>query len=248
MYASHAGHTTAPYNTAYLRDDRSQLYGEFGIDREGDRLEDAPADFAARREALLAFYGGRCGRCLAGIGTTHTEEDDLAYVHPLPTPGEMPASMTADGGQRQRWALENLVPLCEPCYGLCSVEEPGRIDSFGGAARDAQQFPQWAGDPRVAVERVPLTGRELWLRNRLRERHGEGGGAESINEPVALAACLARETPADLAVALGEAFAADAWQPIPEAQRLTDRWEALPADDRERYERRVARRRERIEA
>ncbi len=246
MYTSHTGRTIAPYNTAYLRDDRSHLYREFGIDRDRDGLEDAPADFAARREALLAFYGGRCGRCLTGIGTTSTGEDDLGYVYPLSTASA--AAIAADGGERSKWALKALVPLCEPCYGLCSVEQGDRIDAFGGAARDAQQFPQWAGDPRVAVERVPLSGRELWLRSRLRERHDGETGAESINRPVALAACLARETPADLAVAFGEAFAADAWQPIPESQRLTDRWEALPADERERYERRAASWRERLEA
>lgn len=244
MYASHTGRTIAPYNTAYIRDDRSHLYREFGIDREGDRASEAPADFTARREALLAFYGGRCGRCLASIGTTSAGEDALGYVHPLPAAAP---SMAAEGGQRPRWALESLVALCEPCYGLCSVETPERIDSFGGAARDAQQFPQWAGDPRVAVERFPLTAREVWMRTRLRERHGGDGSAESINRPVAEAATLARETPAGLAVALGETLTADAWQPMPEKRRLTDRWEAVTEDERERYERWAARWRNRIE-
>lgn len=238
MYASHADRTIEPYNTAYIRDDRSHLYEEFGIDRDRDRFEDAPADFAARREALLAFYGGRCGRCLTGIGATSAGEDALAYVYSLPATEEAPA-VTADGGERPRWALEGLVPLCEPCYGLCSVEEAGRIDSFGGAARDAQQFPQWAGDPRVAVERVPLTGRELWVRNRLRERHDggdqrarRGGGVSRPGDP-------RRHGGRARGGVRGRRL-----EPLPDGQRLTDRWDALAPRERATYERRAAKRRE----
>ncbi|WP_276256990.1 hypothetical protein [Halomontanus rarus] len=256
MHVSHAtDRTIAPYNTAYLRDDRTHLYEEYDIDRTRDdgaiRPEtserDAPRDVTARREAILSFYGHRCGRCLSPIAATTVDTDaELGYVYSLAT-----ASGGNDGNRdddRASWALENLVAVCEPCYEVCSIEDPDRLDTFDSAYRDAQQFPQWLGDPRVAVERIPLSGRELWTREQLAARGSDQPNFDpeprsesaSVNERVATTACLARETPAETAIAFGEHLAADAWQPMPTEQRLTEQWEALEDCERASYERRAA--------
>lgn len=246
MHVSNAAERTiAPYNTAYLRDDRSYLYEDYDIDHENDAgvvhpetgERDVPPDYAERRRAILAFYGHRCGRCLREIAETGTADAGLGYLY----------SVAAATGEGDRWALESLVAVCEPCYEVLHVTDPDRLDAFGSAYRRSQQFPQWLGDPRVAVERIPLTGRELWLRETLERELGEDAAAkrdsadreESINGPVATSACLARSTPAAEAVALGEALAADAWQPMPSDQRLTERWAAVPDDERAAYDRRA---------
>ncbi|MCU4742739.1 hypothetical protein OB955_15940 [Halobacteria archaeon AArc-m2/3/4] len=256
MHVSHAtDRTIAPYNTAYLRDDRTHLYEEYDIDRARDSgavcpetgERDAPHDVSARREAILSFYGHRCGRCLSPIVATSVDADaELGYVYSLADAGGTDDGDRDDG--RDRWALENLVAVCESCYEVCSIEDPDRLDVFESAYQDAQQFPQWLGDPRVAVERIPLSGRELWVREQLATRSGDlpsvdpepRSNSKSVNERVAETACLARETPAKTAISFGEQLAADAWQPMPTEQRLTERWEALEDCDRASYERRAA--------
>lgn len=224
MSTFHASdHRTAPYNTAYLHHGRRYLYDGFGIDRTYDdgcpetERQKAPPDRIERREALCSFYGGRCGRCLHPVAPTSTADAALAYCYSL-----------ADGAI-DRWALENLIPLCEGCYEVVSIDDPDTLDTFNSAYQDAQQFPQWLGDPRVAVERVPLTGREHWLREQLVDRLELPDEHGSVNEPVYEDAVLARSTAASVAVALGEELAADAWRPVPETRRLTDRWDCLDA-------------------
>lgn len=255
MHVSHAtDRTIAPYNTAYLRDDRTHLYEEYDIDRTRDGgtvhpetgERDAPSDVAARREAILSFYGHRCGRCLSPVAATSVDSDaQLGYVYSLADTGGIDDGDGED--DRAPWALENLVAVCEPCYEVCSIEDPDPLDAFDSAYRDAQQFPQWLGDPRIAVERIPLSGRELWIREQLAARGSDQPSFDPepwsepapVNERVAKAACLARETPAVTAIAFGEHLAADAWQPMPTEQRLTERWEALEDCERASYERRA---------
>jgi len=86
--------SVAPYNVAYLVDDRSHLYREYDVDRDLDHgpaapaadsvdsSRDAPVDYAARREAILAFYGGRCGRCGERVARQSSEDASLGYVSP----------------------------------------------------------------------------------------------------------------------------------------------------------------------
>ncbi len=230
---------TAPYNTAYLQDSRQYLYDTFGIDPEhdhGDRCPETgamttPPDRRERRAAICSFYGGRCGRCLAPIVSARGEKGDggatLAYCHSLATKAE------------NRWALAELVPLCHGCYEVVSMTDWTAVDRLGSAYRDAPLFPQWLGDPRVAAERIPLTGREAWIREKLVDRL-EATLSASHTDPVAEEAVLTRETAPAVGVALGEALAADAWQPLPAEQRLTDQWDALEPAIRERYEQAVA--------
>lgn len=240
MYAPDAiDYGTAPYNTAYVRDDRTHLYARFDVDPAldgGSRCPntgetDVPSDYAARREAILSFYGHRCGRCLARVATASDDERSLGYVHSLGT---------LDPAIDDAWALTHLVALCEPCYDVVSATGPDQLRLGCRAYERSQQFPQWLGDPRVAVERLPLSGRELWVREQLAdelEASEAADSAESVNAPVADSACLARRTPAATAVALGEALAANAWQPIPDRQRLTARWELLEPGIRDAYDR-----------
>ena len=139
------------------------------------------------------------------------------------------------------WALRTLVAVCEPCYDLLSTDCTDRIGGFGDAYRRAPQFPAWTGDPRVAVERLPLTGREVWFSDQLRERVTvEEPTGESVNADAAADACLARSTPAAVAVALNEALVADERGPLSTAtRRLSDQWESLSERERTAYERRA---------
>lgn len=228
----------APYNLAHLVDDRSHCYHRFDVnpayddgvvDPETGR-RDAPPDFGARRRAVVEFYGGHCGRCSARIGISSREDRAVAYLYSV-----------ADDDE-DSWALAQLVAVCEPCYDLLSTECTDRIGGFGDAYRRAPQFPAWTGDPRVAVERLPLSGREVWFRDRLRERVDvERATGQSLNADAAREACLARSTPAAVAVALNEALVADERGPLSTAnRRLSDRWHALSERERTEYERRAA--------
>jgi len=219
----------APYNVAYLVDDRSHLYHEYDVDRDRDAgpvdpERDAPVDYPARREAILAFYGGRCGRCGTAVATQATEESSLGYVR------------SVAGDEEPAWALSNLVALCEPCYDVLSASCCTDLDAFGDAYRRAPQFPTWTCDPRVAVERLPLTGREAWLRHRLADRVEDAPTCRA-NRIVARSACLARATPAAEAVALGEAFVRDERGALSTTnRRLRDRWHALSDHERADWE------------
>jgi hypothetical protein len=227
----------APFNLAYLVDDRSHCYHRFDVDPAYDDgvvtpdtgRRDAPPDFGARRRAVVEFYGGRCGRCATRVDTGNAGHGEVAYLFSVAAEDE------------DRWALRELVAVCEPCYDLLSTDCTDRIGGFGDAYRRAPQFPAWTGDPRVAVERLPLTGREVWFSDRLRERvtvEQPTGG--SVTADAAADACLARSTPAAVAVALNEALVADERGPLSTARRrLSDQWESLPEEEREEYERRA---------
>lgn len=225
----------APYNLAHLVDDRSHCYHRFDVDPSYDDglvdpdtgRRDAPPDFGARRRAVVEFYGGRCGRCAARVGTDG--DGEVAYLF----------RVAEDGADA--WALRNLVAVCEPCYDLLSTDCTDRIGSFGDAYSRAPQFPAWTGDPRVAVERLPLSGREVWFHDRLAERVDvEATAGPSPNSRAAREACLARSTPAAVAVALNEALVADERGPLSTAnRRLSDRWTALSERERADYERRA---------
>lgn len=217
-----------PYNVAYLVDDRSHLYHEYDVDRDLDdgpeRPErDAPADYAERRTAILAFYGERCGRCGTAVGRHSTDEVSLGYVYSVAT------------REDPTWQLSNLVAVCEPCYDLLSATACADLETFGDAYRRSPQFPTWAGDPRVAVERHPLTGREAWLRATLAERIDDQPRC-SINTTVARRVCLARTTPAAEAVALGTALVQAERGALSTAnRRLRDRWNALTTRERDEW-------------
>ncbi|WP_256301292.1 hypothetical protein [Haloarchaeobius salinus] len=227
----------APYNLAYLVDDRSYCYHRFDVDPAYDDgvvdpdtgRRDAPPDFGARRRAVVEFYGRRCGRCAARVDTGSADDGEVAYLFSV-----------ADDAE-DSWALWHLVAVCEPCYDLLSTDCTDRIGGFGDAYRRAPQFPAWTGDPRVAVERLPLSGREVWFRDRLSERIDvDGSPGESVNADAAREACLARTTPAAVAVALNEALVADERGPLSTAnRRLSDRWVALSERERAEYERRA---------
>jgi hypothetical protein len=225
------------YNLAHLVDDRSHCYHRFDVDPAYDDgvvapdtgRRDAPPDFGARRRAVVEFYGHRCGRCAVRVGTGSDDDAEVAYLY------------SVAGEAEDSWALRHLVAVCEPCYDLLSTDCTDRIGGFGDAYRRAPQFPAWTGDPRVAVERLPLTGREVWFRERLSERVDvEPPEETSINTDAAREACLARSTPAALAVALNEALVADERGPLSTAnRRLSDRWDTLSERDRSEYERRA---------
>ncbi|MFD1645899.1 hypothetical protein [Haloarchaeobius litoreus] len=227
----------APYNLAHLVDDRSYLSHRFdvepayddGVADPGTGRRDAPPDFGARRRAVVEFYGDRCGRCATRIDTGSADDGEVAYLFSV-------ADDTEDS-----WALRHLVAVCEPCYDLLSTDCTDRIGGFGDAYRRAPQFPAWIGDPRVAVERLPLSGREVWFRDRLSERVDvEAPTGESVNGDAAREACLARSTPAAVAVALNEALVADERGPLSTAnRRLCDRWDTLSERERTEYERRA---------
>ncbi|WP_435346584.1 hypothetical protein [Haloarchaeobius sp. HRN-SO-5] len=231
---------STPYNLAFVVDDRSHLYDSFDVDPSFDdgvddaetEVADAPPDYSARRAAIVEFYGHRCGRCSAEIGTG-CDEAGVAYLYQLTTGRE---DADVDG-----WALRNLVAVCEPCYDLLDADSPDRIGSFGDDYRRAPQFPAWTGDPRVAVERLPLSGKEVWLRDRLAERVDvDDRPTDDVNEAAARHACLARSTPAAVAVALGECFVRDELGSLSTTnRRLSTRWESVPPQKRQRYERRA---------
>lgn len=223
----------APYNVAFLVDDRSHLYHEFDVDRDLDDAphdadadaaeRDAPADYPARRKAILAFYGDRCGRCGTAIARQSTDEVSLGYIYSV---------AEADG---PTWQLSNLVAVCEPCYDLLAATASEDLGTFGDAYRRAPQFPTWTCDPRVAVERHPLTGREAWTRARLGERIQDPPSC-TVNETVARRVCLARPTPAAEAVALGTALVQDERGALSTSnRRLRDRWDALTPAERDTW-------------
>lgn len=218
-----------PYNAAYLVDDRSHLYHEFEVDRalddgiERDGQTEAPPDYQARRHAILSFYGHRCGRCAKRLARGDPADDEsLGHVHSVATEGP-------------RWRLAALVAVCAPCFDLLTAESPAALTEFDRAHADAPQFPQWCCDPRVAVERAPLSGREVWLRERLAERVDAEATGDAPNAPVAGRCCLALDTPAAVAVALGDALAAD-HATHPADGSLLDRWAGLPDGDRAWYD------------
>ena len=236
--------SVAPYNVAYLVDDRSHLYHEHDVDRdldhwpatpaadsvESDRdgddgavdsSRDAPVDYPARREAILAFYGGRCGRCGDRVARQSGEDASLGYVYSVATDDE------------PEWALSNLVAVCEPCYDVLSACCRDALGAFGDTYREAPQYPTWTCDPRVAVERMPLTGREAWTRHHLAERIDDQPSC-AANRAVARRACLARSTPAAEAVALGKALVRDERGALSTSnRRLRERWDTLTEHERE---------------
>jgi len=210
-----------PYSTALATADRSHLYSEYDLDRSGvttdaDRTE-PPADYGERRAALLSFYGGRCGRCLAPIDRSSRGEASLGYLYSVGDP---------------TWALESLVAVCEGCYDLLSVRTPTDLDRPHAAPADAPQFPAPRSDPRIAVERAPVSGREAWLRKRLRERTADAEDRR-INAP-ARDCTLGLATGARRATAMGEALCGD-WTRPPDEPRLVESWEGLPAETRGAY-------------
>ena len=216
-----------PYNTAYVVDDHSHFYAAFDLDRsdDGGVVENgersAPPDYGARREAVLSFYGDRCGRCLTELARTGDDERSLGFVVSV-----------AEG--EARWALESMVAVCEACYDLLTAETPAELSRFGTAFESAPQFPQWACDPRVAVERAPLSGREAWRRERLAAAAQSPPDCDA-NAVAVERACLARETSAARAVALGERLLTRSWRSPPE-RGLDEEWESLSETRRRRYE------------
>jgi hypothetical protein len=215
----------APYNVAYIVDDRSHCYQEYDVDRELDDVpavpeRDTPADYPARREAIIDFYGGRCGRCGTAIARQSSDDVSLAYLY----------SVAADDDPT--WALSHLVAVCEPCYDMLEAECCDELGAFGDTFRRAPQFPSWTCDPRVAVERRPLTGREAWMRAQLADRIPDTPTCRA-NDTVARRACLARQTPAATAVALGDALVRDERGALSTAnRRLRDHWNALAEHER----------------
>lgn len=226
------------YNTAYLVADRSHLVERHEVDTDldagradpesGRRV--APPDLQARRRAVLAFYGHRCGRCARPVAATDPSGDEaLGFAFSVGRVRDAPAP----------WALEELVAVCEPCYDLLEPREPVAVGTVATRFHEAPQFPAWWCDPRVAVERAPLSGRELFRRERL-ARHVSPRFDFGVNDAVAEHAVLALSTPATRAVAFGEALLAARTGPpdrgVPDPER---EWTACPQTERRRYDRRV---------
>lgn len=230
--------TDSPYNTAHLVDDRAHLYAEYGIDPAYDSgavdpntgQRDAPPDYSARREAIIEFYSGRCGRCCQSIAhTSPGENESLGHV----------LSLGSLGAGHEPYDLDGLVALCRPCYDLLTTTKASTVGRIEDAYEDAPQFPSWLCDPRVAVERAPLTPRELWLREHVAEAV-TAEAVSTINQLVATAGALVLDTSAATAVAYGEQLTSEDWHTDEElSDRLVDRWEALDATERATYERRV---------
>lgn len=224
----------SPFNPAYIEDDRSHLYVSYDIDPAHDDgfvhpesgALAAPPDYSARRRAVVSFYGERCGRCGGAVAATSPDdEESLAHVLSL---GEYDDSL-------ERWALSSLVPLCQPCFDVIDAGDPDALGGINNAYDRAPQFPSWVCDPRVAVERIPLTGKEVWRREQLEDRLDREPFDYEVNCPVATASNLALETNAARAVALGEAYVHDRTQREPPT-RIDDRYEDLDATTREQYE------------
>jgi len=226
------------YNTAYLAADRSHLVARYDVDpelaagREPPECDQrvAPTDLQARRRAVLAFYGHRCGRCTRPVATTDPgTEETLGFAF----------SVGRIRGAEAPWALAELVAVCEPCFDLLDPAEPVAVGTVATRFHEAPQFPAWWGDPRVAVERAPLTGRELFRRERL-DRRVPARFDFGVNDAVAAHAALALDTPASRAVALGESLLAARTGPpgrdVPDPERD---WAACQPAERRRYERRV---------
>jgi hypothetical protein len=230
--------TDSPYNTAHLVDDRNYLYAEYGVDPAFDAgivdpdtgQHDAPPDYSARREGILDFYSERCGRCCHSIAHTSPEEDEsLGHV----------LSLGSLGAGHDPYALDGLVALCRPCYDLLTTTKASSVGRIEDAYEEATQFPSWLCDPRVAVERAPLTPRELWLREHIAQRVTTEP-LSTINELVTDVAALVLDTSAATAVAYGEALTSEDWQTEDRlSDRLVDRWDRLDATARATYERRV---------
>jgi hypothetical protein len=230
--------TDSPYNTAHLVDDRDHLYAEYGIDPAFDDgpvdpetgQPDAPPDYSARREAILSFYSGRCGRCCQSVvHTTPDEDESLGHV----------LSLGSLGAGHNLYDLDGLVALCKSCYDLLTTTTASAVGRIDDAYEDAPQFPSWLCDPRVAVERAPLTPREHWLREQVTAK-GATEALSTINELVVDATALTMDTSAATAVAYGEYLLSEDWQTSGRTtDRLVDRWDRLDSTARATYERRV---------
>jgi len=209
-----------PDRTALATADRSHLYREYGVDRSLDGVDGdgPPADYGQRRAAVVDFYGGRCGRCHARIYRSSADEGvSLAYLYSVDDPA---------------WALSSLVAVCEACYDLLSTRSFSDLDRPHSDPDAAAQFPSAFADPRVAVERVPLSGREAWFRKRLIDCVGDAPDHE-VNAP-ARECALGTETSVGTAIAMGEELCAD-WTRSPDEPRLVEIWEGLPSDTRSAY-------------
>ena len=232
----HTDSTTA-YNTAYLTADRSHLVEAFDLDgaessghAAGDSGERTPpADYDRRRQAVLAFYGHRCGRCTRPIAASDPDaEAALGYVVSV---GRLRDAVDP-------WALDELVALCPPCFDLVDASDERAIGGVATEFRAAPQFPSWHCDPRVAVERAPLTGKELFRRELLAERVSPRFDFRH-NRAVAEHAALALPTSAARAVAMGvELLAGTTTAPGPDdcPERT---WADAPLAVRAQYERRT---------
>lgn len=224
-----------PYNTLFTSQGRDHLYREYGVDRAFDEgfqrandRGDAPPDYRERRRAILSFYGHRCGRCGRGLAERSPEGgDSLGYVYALGTVDQ----------RYGRWALDGLVATCGGCYDLLANGDPDAVEAIDEEFREAPQFPAWTCDPRVAVERAPLTGRELWLARLARRLDDRDRFEFAVNEPVAEAACLALETPASTAVAYERRLARRAADRGDPGLRRT--WESIPDHVRRRHADRI---------
>ncbi len=211
-----------PDRTALATSDRSHLYREYGVDRSLDGVADdcdgPPADYGQRRAAVVDFYGGRCGRCHARIDRSSADEGvSLAYLYSVDDPV---------------WALSSLVAVCEACYDLLSTRSFADLDRPHSDPDAAAQFPSAFADPRVAVERVPLSGREAWFRKRLTDRVADAPD-HRVNAP-ARACALGTDASAGTTIAMGEELCTD-WTRSPDEPRLIEIWEGLPSDTRSAY-------------
>lgn len=228
---------TEAYNTAYLNADRSHLVDAFDLDPAGagGRIDAAfeelvpPTDHERRRRAVLEFYGHRCGRCARPVAATDADEDEfLGYAF----------SVGRVRGAEEPWALDELVALCEPCFDLVDAAGADALGRVATRFREAPQFPSWHCDPRVAVERAPLSGRELFRRE-LVARQVEPRFDFRVNDAVAEHAALALPTPATRAVAFGEAVLERSAAPPSDGPCPEWAWESLPPEARVDYERRT---------
>lgn len=232
----HIERTTA-YNTAYLTADRSQLLEQFDLDPAGasgryDSVFDElvpPADRAQRREAVLEFYGHRCGRCSRPLATADPcEHEYLGYAF----------SVGRVEGAEEPWALDELVALCEPCFDLVDASEASAVGRVSTRFRQSPQFPSWHCDPRVAVERAPLSGRELFRRERLTEAVTRTFDFR-VNAAVAQHAALALPTPASRAVAFGVRLLSGSMAPPDDEQCPERAWDDAPPSVHVEYADRV---------
>lgn len=211
-----------PDRIALATADRSHLYREYGVDRSLDRVDDdrggPPTDYGQRRAAVVDFYGGRCGRCHATIDRSSPEDGvSLAYLYSVDDPV---------------WALSSLVAVCEACYDLLSTRTLAALDRPHTDPDAAAQFPSAFADPRVAVERAPLSGREAWLRKRLTDRVADAPD-RGVNVP-ARECALGTDATAATAITMGEELCSD-WTRSPDEPRLVEVWEGLPRDTRSAY-------------
>lgn len=212
-------HDDLPYRTALVTGDRTHLYREYDVDRSLNTVDDGPpADYNRRRAAVVAFYGSRCGRCHAPVDRSSPDEGvSLAYLYAVDDP---------------TWALSSLVAVCEACYDLLSARSLGDLDRPHTEPDAAAQFPSMLADPRVAVERAPLSGREAWLRKRLTDRVDDYAD-RGVNAP-ARDCALGTDTGAATAAAMGAELCAD-WTREPDEPRLVEIWEGLPSGTRSAY-------------